>query len=154
MDRYLATDKGKAAQSARYALWRATDAGRAAHAAGGARYRATPRGRATVATARVLYAASDEGRAEAERKWAKAALRRAIGHGAIIGDVPPDTRAILRERFGEICLVDGCNNPATDVDHVIALADGGVHDISNFQTLCGSCNKSKGAKTIDYRPYV
>jgi hypothetical protein len=154
MARYLATDKGKAAQAARYALWRATDAGNAAHTAGGARYRATPKGRATVAAARVLYAATDEGQAEAERKWAKAALKRAIGHGAVIGDVPPDTRAILRGRFGETCLVDGCNNVATDVDHVIALANGGAHDISNFQTLCGSCNKSKGAKTIDYRPHV
>jgi len=154
MARYLATDKGKAAAAACYALWRATDAGKAAHAAGGARYRATPKGKATVAAARILYAATDEGRAEAERKWAKAALGRATGHGAVIGDVPADTRAILRARFGETCLVDGCDNPATDIDHVVALANGGIHDISNFQILCGPCNKAKSTETIDYRRTV
>jgi len=79
-------------------------------------------------------------------------LWRAIKAGAVIGDVPPDTRAILRERFGETCLVAGCDNPATDVDHVIALANGGAHDISNFQTLCGSCNSAKGKASTDHRP--
>jgi 5-methylcytosine-specific restriction endonuclease McrA len=120
-----------------------------------ARWRATPEGLLASSEAKARYMATDKGRAdELERSWAKTALRRAIRAGAVIGDVPPDTRAILIARYGETCLVDGCDNAATDVDHVVALADGGIHDISNFQTLCNPCNQSKRTKTIDYRPYV
>jgi|ERR1019366_6357041 hypothetical protein len=120
------------------ARWAATDKGRAAQAAYHSRYVATGKGKAAIL----------------ESAWASGALGRATKAGAVIGNVPPDTRAILRERFGETCLVVGCDNAATDVDHVIALANGGVHDISNFQTLCGSCNSAKGAKGIDYRPAI
>ena len=128
---------------------------RAASAVGMARWRATPEGLLASSEAKARYMATDKGRAdELERSWAKTALRRAIRAGAVIGDVPPDTRAILIARYGETCLVDGCDNAATDVDHVVALADGGIHDISNFQTLCNPCNQSKRTKTIDYRPYV
>ena len=141
---YGQTPERKAATAEAMARYLATDAGRAARA----RYMASAEGKASVAR----YRATDRGHAMAERRWAKTALRRATKAGAIIGDIPADTRAILLACFGETCLVDGCENVATDVDHVIALADGGVHDISNFQTLCGSCNRSKRAKDTDYRP--
>lgn len=39
-----------------------------------------------------------------------------------------------------------------EADHVVAISKGGHHDIWNIQPLCRSCNPSKGAKTIDYRP--
>ena len=42
------------------------------------------------------------------------------------------------------------NVPLT-ADHVVSLLMGGSNHISNIQPLCGSCNSSKGAKTIDYR---
>lgn len=32
------------------------------------------------------------------------------------------------------------------IDHIEPLANGGMHDDSNFQLLCPFCNKSKGAK--------
>ena len=32
------------------------------------------------------------------------------------------------------------------VDHVVAIANGGSNDPSNLQLLCGTCNKSKGKK--------
>ena|ERR1017187_1275474 len=36
-------------------------------------------------------------------------------------------------------------------DHVVPVSKGGTSDISNIQHLCGPCNSSKGAKTVDYR---
>ena len=150
--RYRATPEGKAVQAAYSARWRATDAGRAMDAAAADRRRESTEGKATRAASTARYLETAQGRAWTERKWARVSLKRAIKAGAVIGDVPPDTRAILRARFGETCLVDGCDNPATDIDHVVALADGGIHDISNLQTLCGACNQSKGKSSADHRP--
>ena len=151
---YYQTPERLAASAARMARWRATPEGATKSAEDHARYVKTDAGRASEAGTRKRYAETDKGRASDERKWAKAALKRATGHGAVIEDVPADTRAILRARFGETCLVEGCDNPATDVDHVVSLANGGVHDISNFQVLCGPCNKAKRTDSADYRHAV
>ena len=146
---YNATTEHRAA----IARWAATDAGKASLAAATTRYMATDKGRASHAAIDARYKATDKGKAALlESGWARGARWRAIKAGAVIGDVPPDTRAILLARFGETCLVDGCSNAATDVDHVIALAEGGPHDIDNFQTLCGPCNKAKGKSSTDHRP--
>lgn len=42
--------------------------------------------------------------------------------------------------------------PATDVDHVIALKNGGVDDESNVQSLCGDHHKKKTASDLGYKP--
>lgn len=34
------------------------------------------------------------------------------------------------------------------LDHVIPIFDGGLHAYNNVQTLCGSCNSSKGTKLV------
>lgn len=43
-----------------------------------------------------------------------------------------------------------CQNCGThkslSVDHIVPLAKGGAHDISNWQTLCTICNTKKGIK--------
>jgi 5-methylcytosine-specific restriction endonuclease McrA len=36
-------------------------------------------------------------------------------------------------------------------DHVLPVSKGGTSNIGNIQPLCGPCNSSKGAKTVDYR---
>jgi 5-methylcytosine-specific restriction endonuclease McrA len=56
----------------------------------------------------------------------------------------------LTEAYGEKCAK--CN--ATDslcIDHVHAVADGGMTELHNLQILCRSCNSSKGVKRQDYR---
>ncbi|WP_407280595.1 HNH endonuclease signature motif containing protein [Aromatoleum evansii] len=40
----------------------------------------------------------------------------------------------------------GLVTAATEVDHVVALADGGADDDSNLQSLCGDCHKVKTAR--------
>lgn len=57
----------------------------------------------------------------------------------------------LCERYGNKCLSCGRPDAKLTQDHVIPLSMGGTNYISNIQPLCGPCNSSKGAKTIDYR---
>jgi 5-methylcytosine-specific restriction protein A len=42
-----------------------------------------------------------------------------------------------------MCEVDGCPNPATEVDHITPKADGGTDDWDNLQSLCKSCHSKK-----------
>lgn len=56
----------------------------------------------------------------------------------------------LCEHYGNVCLA--CGRSPVTIDHVVPLARGGLHDISNVQPLCKPCNSRKGTKTIDYRP--
>lgn len=44
------------------------------------------------------------------------------------------------------CLRKGITEPATQVDHIKALAKGGADDESNYQSLCGSCHSVKTAR--------
>lgn len=66
------------------------------------------------------------------------------------GDFTAEEWETLCEKYGRKCLACGKRRKLT-VDHVVALSNGGTNDISNIQPLCGPCNSSKGAQTIDYR---
>jgi 5-methylcytosine-specific restriction endonuclease McrA len=51
-------------------------------------------------------------------------------------------RSVLAERKCRLC-------DATDrleVDHIVALANGGTNDRSNLQPLCITCNRKKGTR--------
>lgn len=39
-----------------------------------------------------------------------------------------------------------CGRPATEVDHIIALKDGGTHDNMNLASRCTSCHSRKTAR--------
>lgn len=58
----------------------------------------------------------------------------------------------LVNHYGNKCLRCGRDDVKLTADHVIPVARGGSSNIDNIQPLCGSCNSSKGDKTIDYRP--
>ena len=40
------------------------------------------------------------------------------------------------------------------IDHIVALANGGTNDLSNFQLLCDACNLKKSARVVDIRSSV
>uniref|UniRef100_A0A6H1ZEI5 Putative homing endonuclease n=1 Tax=viral metagenome TaxID=1070528 RepID=A0A6H1ZEI5_9ZZZZ len=54
------------------------------------------------------------------------------------------------EKYDNQCLACGKAGELT-IDHIVPLSRGGVHDGSNIQPLCASCNAKKGKKTMDYR---
>lgn len=43
----------------------------------------------------------------------------------------------------QVCLRDGRVTPATQVDHIIPLAEGGTDDVGNLQAICASCHEAK-----------
>ena len=54
------------------------------------------------------------------------------------------------EKYGNRCLACGKIGKLT-LDHVMPISKGGLHESSNVQPLCRTCNAKKGTKTIDYR---
>lgn len=59
--------------------------------------------------------------------------------------IPPEVRRYVFERDKYQCR--SCGKTSVEaklqIDHIIPLAQGGVDDISNLQTLCQSCNQQK-----------
>lgn len=60
----------------------------------------------------------------------------------------------MKKLCGYKCLCCNRKEPeiSLEVDHVIPFKLGGKHEYSNIQPLCRSCNASKSARFIDYRP--
>ena len=59
--------------------------------------------------------------------------------------IPPEVRKYVFERDHNSCQSCGQTNQQTEltIDHIIPLARGGSHDLSNLQTLCHYCNAKK-----------
>lgn len=69
------------------------------------------------------------------------------------GHVPFDYYEILTTIFGNKCLKCG-SGKKIEIDHVVPIANGGWHCISNMQILCKSCNAAKSNhNSNDYRPF-
>jgi 5-methylcytosine-specific restriction enzyme A len=67
--------------------------------------------------------------------------------------ISPAARSYVFDRDDHTCQICGATEDLT-IDHIIPLAAGGTNDISNFQTLCQSCNSRKGSKiTHDRQRY-
>ena len=65
-------------------------------------------------------------------------------------DVPAKVREEVFARDGNACLKCGALE-SLSLDHIQPLGLGGDNSINNLQTLCTSCNSSKGNTTKDYR---
>lgn len=50
-----------------------------------------------------------------------------------------------------MCEKEGRITLATELDHIIALCNGGTNDDSNYQGLCESCHKEKTLKDLNYK---
>ncbi|WP_310424453.1 HNH endonuclease [Chamaesiphon sp. VAR_48_metabat_135_sub] len=55
---------------------------------------------------------------------------------------PKEVREYVFQRDNHQCQSCG-QTTKLSIDHIIPLATGGTNDISNLQTLCGSCNSAK-----------
>ncbi len=55
---------------------------------------------------------------------------------------PKEVREYVFDRDRRQCRSCG-QSTKLSIDHIIPLASGGSNDISNLQTLCGSCNSQK-----------
>lgn len=64
--------------------------------------------------------------------------------------VTPVQLAQKLSMYGNLCWI--CADGANEVDHVIALARGGLHILANLRPICGLCNRRKAAK--DYKQFV
>lgn len=54
-------------------------------------------------------------------------------------------RLIALARANYRCEWPGCTNPASTADHIIPLALGGSHDLTNLRASCQACNSRGGA---------
>ena len=57
-----------------------------------------------------------------------------------------DQRIRVLKRDNYTCFY--CNGEATQVDHVVARANGGTHDMENLVACCRPCNIRKGSRSI------
>lgn len=69
------------------------------------------------------------------------------------GDLTLEQWENIKKKYNHTCLCCGRKEPEIQLtfDHVIPVSKGGISTSSNIQPLCFSCNRKKGAKTIDYR---
>jgi 5-methylcytosine-specific restriction endonuclease McrA len=111
--------------------------------------------------ARAWRASNKEVLADRHREWrsknpeadrVRANRRRARLKEAFVEDIDV---AVVFKRDGYICQRCGIRCPKKakwpernfpTLDHIVALANGGLHCYANVQTLCYSCNSAKGAR--------
>ena len=88
--------------------------------------------------------------------WRNIVHRTDIPRRTDIGDIPRynalENRATLYGQQAGYCA--GCGTHFElrnlEVDHIIARARGGTDHIGNLQLLCGSCNRIKGDRGMEY----
>lgn len=111
------------------------------------RYRNDPAVRQRVLESRKRHVARnpEKNRVSSLRYWAR--KKQASG------DFTTEEWIRLCDYYGNRCLACG-KQESISIDHIVPLSKGGSNDISNLQPLCLSCNSSKNARTIDYRPSI
>lgn len=63
--------------------------------------------------------------------------------------LPPGMWRAIAARDNWSCVYCGTRNGPFEVDHIVAVANGGTHDPDNLALSCRPCNRSKGAKTLE-----
>lgn len=61
------------------------------------------------------------------------------------------TRAAVIERAKGICELEGCDEPANEVDHIIECWEGGTNAIENAQLLCRKHHQEKTSHSTHLR---
>lgn len=79
---------------------------------------------------------------------ADTSYRRATKHGFVRRGIGSSVRLKVYAQDGYRCLSCGTSDDLT-VDHIYPVSLGGTNELSNLQTLCLSCNISKGARVPD-----
>lgn len=80
----------------------------------------------------------------ARRKAARAAGKQENLHRR--GEPRRWARASLLARDGGSCAACGTRGERWHVDHIVPVAEGGTHELSNLQTLCVPCHFAKNAR--------
>lgn len=62
--------------------------------------------------------------------------------------ITPRLREAVILRDGAKCAYCAAETGPFEIDHVLAVANGGSNDLSNLCVACTSCNRSKGAKLL------
>ena len=55
-------------------------------------------------------------------------------------------KAMRRARWRCELRLDGCIGAASECDHIVSVADGGGHEVSNLRAACGPCHKQRTAQ--------
>jgi len=84
--------------------------------------------------------------------------RKDVPQRTDLGKLPPYNCSENKEKlYGKqqgYCAGPGCNTHFEmrhlEVDHIIATSKGGTDHIENLQLLCGSCNRIKGNRGMEY----
>ena len=51
-----------------------------------------------------------------------------------------------------VCLSKGLTVAACELDHVLALTNGGTNDLDNMQGLCTACHADKTRQDLGHKP--
>jgi 5-methylcytosine-specific restriction endonuclease McrA len=90
-----------------------------------------------------------------KKQIAEAKIRRKAREESAPGNgVTKDDRKLVYAFYGKRCLACGRSRGRIVLDHVVPLFEGGMHDPSNLQPLCWTCNTRKSTKTMDYRRWA
>lgn len=60
-----------------------------------------------------------------------------------------EVREYLLEKWGRCCAYCDTPNVPLEVEHILALANGGTHRISNLTLACRDCNQDKGTQPVE-----
>ncbi len=60
--------------------------------------------------------------------------------------IPKKHRKIILEKYNHACALCGSTD-GLQIDHIVAVVDGGTNDLDNLRVLCKACNTSKGANS-------